>query len=420
MTGTLEQANGILKIVTGKFTRNYSTRPTLFNRANKGAGEKLGDRGFEIPTEIEGNWAHTWMTESGDYPAGRSVKTIRPTVFTKEYKHSVRLSMRAIETIKPGKTAVKDWYKENVDGSVAAAYKMNNIYAWGTGNGVIGTISSGAASATQTLNNSNNVRYLRNGMLIEIWSSDYVTSRGTARITSFPTPGTTTITLSASLTSTTTDVVTIAGGANNAITGMDTIVDNVTDGPVIFQNTDRNEFLNYRGQVIDVDGAGIDTEILQRMIGAKLEVALGGRGMGDEEGDNGFDYDGYELVSYMSQRDAYIGLGYNLRRFEGKTKSIDLGFTAHEFSGMPWIAEVDCRKDAVYYIDWSKVQKFVDERGWHWVDIDGTIMRLVPSETTGRAFTAQAEGYFGCNWNLGSPDPRALGKVIDLAIPTSY
>ena len=76
-TGNIDQAQGVLKIVTGRYTKNYELAALAYNRANKGAGQPLSDRGFEIPTEIEGNFAHGWMTDGGDYPAGGSVKTIR-------------------------------------------------------------------------------------------------------------------------------------------------------------------------------------------------------------------------------------------------------------------------------------------------------------------------------------------------------
>ena len=51
-TGNIDQAQGVLKIVTGRYTKNYELAALAYNRANKGAGQPLSDRGFEIPTEI--------------------------------------------------------------------------------------------------------------------------------------------------------------------------------------------------------------------------------------------------------------------------------------------------------------------------------------------------------------------------------
>ena len=110
-TGNIDQAQGVLKIVTGRYTKNYELAALAYNRANKGTGNPLSDRGFEIPTEIEGNFAHGWMTDGGDYPAGGSVKTIRQAVYFKEFISSLRLTMRAIETVTSagGRAAISSW-----------------------------------------------------------------------------------------------------------------------------------------------------------------------------------------------------------------------------------------------------------------------------------------------------------------------
>lgn len=407
-TGNLQQAEGVLKIVGGEYTINYETQPSLFNRVNKGTGNALSDRGFEIPTEIEGNWAHGWPTDGGDWPVGGSIRTIRPQVFFKEYAHSVRLTIRAIRTIKPDAAYIKSWTEKNLDGSIRAGYKMNNIYAWGTGNGVLGTISTGANSTTQTFSNTNNVRYLRFGMKVSVYDPTLTTLRGSGIITSFPTPGQTTITLDTAINTTTSDVVTIFGGANMAVTGMRVIADDTTNGPVTFQGISRNTYRNYRAQLINANNDGLDVEILNRMIGAKIQVAMGA-----------INRDRYEIWSYMSQTAAYASLGYNLKRYEGKSKSLDLGYTSYEFQGMNWTEEVDCEKDGVYFMDFDKIEKYV-AKTWGWEDTDGRILRMIPSDTSGVAYQSQVEGYWTCDWNLGSPDPRGLGHIITLAVPTGF
>ncbi len=407
-TGTIQQAEGILKVTTGEYTRNWEDSAMLYNRLNKGSGNALSDRGFEIPTEISANWNHTWMTDGGAYPAGGSVKTIRPSVYFKEYIHSLRLTIRAIRTIKGDKSSVKNWLSINLDGAMEAAKKMCNRYAYGTGDGVLGTVSAGASSTTQTFNNDQNVRYFGNGMSLDFWDSTQSVLRGTASVTSFPIPGQTTITLSTSVSTTAGDVVTIHGGSNQAITGIKAIVDDTTEAGVMFQSTSRNTYPNYRAQVIDADSASLDLEILTQMIGAKIQVQYGKTNR-----------DRTELWAYPSQTAAFQSLGYNLKRIEGGSKSVKLGYTSYEFQGMAFTEDVDCDKDRVYYLDFDKLEKFV-ARGWGWIDDDGSILRLIPSSTSGSAYDAQCEGYWGADYNFGSPDPRPLGKIIDLDVPTGY
>jgi len=410
-TGNIDQAQGVLKIVTGRYTKNYELAALAYNRANKGAGQPLSDRGFEIPTEIEGNFAHGWMTDGGDYPAGGSVKTIRQAIYFKEFISSLRLTMRAIETVTSagGKAAISSWLERNVDSTIEDSYKLMNFYCMGTGNGVLATVSAAANSTTQTFDNNNNVRYLRNGMRLRFWNSARTVLRGSATITSFPTAGDTTVTLDSAVNvAAATDVATIFGGNNQAITGLKAIIDDTSEANVIFQNQSRNTYNNLRAQAIDASNASLDLELLTRMIGANIQIRMGAISRSE-----------YELWSYPSQTAAFQALGWNLKRITEGSKSVKLGYTSYEFQGMPWVEETDLDKDRVYFIDWSKIQKYV-AKDWGWKKPDGNILRLVPSSTSGIAYTSQAEGYWGVDCNLGSPDTRGLGKLYSLSVPTGY
>jgi hypothetical protein len=407
-TGTLQQAEGILKITTGRYTSNFETVPLLFNRLNKGSGNALSDRGFEIPTGISGNWNHGFMTDGGAYPAGGSTKTLRPAVYFKEFVGSTRLTVRAVETIKGDAGSVKSWLALNMDGQIETGYKMSNRYAYGTGNGLLGTISTGAASTTQTFNNDQNVRYFGNGMKLDFWDPTFSVLRGTATVTSYPIPGQTTITIDSSVTTVTGDYVTVHGGANQAFTGIKAIVDDTTEAPVMFQSVSRNTYPNYRAQVIDADGAGLDLELLTQMIGAKIQVQYG---MANR--------DKTELWAYPSQTAAFQSLGWNLKRIEEGSKSVKLGYTSYEFQGMAFTEDVDCDKDRVYYLDFDKLEKFV-AKGFGWMQTDGRILRLIPSSTSGSAYDSIVEGYWNACYNFGSPDPRPLGKIIGLSVQSGY
>lgn len=408
-TGNLQQAQGVLKIVGGMYTETYETEPMLFNRVEQGTGNALSDRGFEIATEVEGNWAHGWLTDGGDYPAGGSITTIRPNVFFKEYAHSVRLTGRAINSIKPDTAYIKSWTEKNLDGSIRAAYKMANRYAWGIGTGILATVSTGANSTTQTFANTDNVRYLGNGMLVSFYDPTLSTLRGTASITSFPTPGDTTVTLSAPINTTTGDVVVINGGANNVITGMQQIVDDGTNAGLIFQGINRNTYHKYRARVINAASDGLDPAYLRRMLGAQIQVIMGSLKRSD-----------YELWMYMSMSSAYSALGWNLKRYEGETKSFDIGYTTYDFEGIPLVEEVDCPKTSVFFVKWSTIKKFV-AKNWGWDQTAGNeILRPVPSSTAGIAWTNQYEGYYGALFNYGCTDPRANGLIYAFALPTGF
>lgn len=410
-TGNLIQAQGVLRILGGMYTETYETEPMLFNRVEQGSGNVLSDRGFEIATEVEGNWAHGWLTDGGDYPAGSSITTIRPTVFFQEYAHAVRLTGRAINSIKADNSYIRSWTEKNLDGSIRAAYKMANRYAWGIGNGVLGTVSTGANSATQTFANTDNVRYLGFGMAVDFWDPTLSTQRNATpvQIVSFPTPGDTTITLSAPVTTTTGDVIVIHGGANKTITGMQQIIDDTTNAGIIFQGTNRNVYHKYRARVINAQQDGLDPAYLRRMLGGQIQVIMGSLKRSD-----------YELWMYMSMSSAYVALGWNLKRWEGPSKSFDIGYTTYDFEGIPLVEEVDCPKTNVFFIKWSTIKKFV-AKNWGWDQTGGNeILRPVPSSTPGIAYMNQYEGYYGALFNYGCTDPRANGQIYNFALPTGF
>jgi hypothetical protein len=153
-----------------------------------------------------------------------------------------------------------------------------NFYCMGTGNGVLATVSAAANSTTQTFDNNNNVRYLRNGMRLSFWNAARTVLRGSATVTSFPTSGNTTVTLDSAVNvAAATDVATIFGGNNQAITGLKAIIDDTSEANVIFQNQSRNTYRNLRAQAIDASSASLDLELLTRMIGANIQIRMGAR-----------------------------------------------------------------------------------------------------------------------------------------------
>ena len=407
-TGDLTVANGVMKIVGGKLTKQYEEVPLLHNRMQKGKGTKISDRGVEIPTHLTGNYNHRFMTDGGDFPAGGSNTVKRAQVFFKNYAFAVRLTGAAIDAVNSLDVAyIKDWLQFNLDETMSASYKQGNVYAWGTGNGRLATISSGANSATQTVSNNDANRYLRDGLLID----SVTTSTGTltvagATISNSKASSTTFTTVAAMTTTVTSDIIVASGSYNLAFTGMGAIIDDTTNGPVVFQGLSRNTYTGYRAFRVTAASTGLDTSYLRRLLGAGIHIATGE-----------LNRDALELWSHPSQTAAYSSLGWNLRRFTGDSKSIDLGFTAYEYEGINWVEDVDCPKDRIYAIDWSTMGKYI-AKDFGWDDKTGSILRQVPSTTT--AYTDQYEAYMTARYNYGCTRPNKNGFIDLLAVPTGF
>ncbi len=403
-TGDLVVGNGVMKIVGGKLAKQYEETKLLHNRFQKGKGTKIGDRGVEIPTHLSGNYNHTFMSDGGSFPAGGSNASKRATVFFKNLAFSCRMTGAAIDSINGlDRAYIDDFLQWNLDETMNAGYKMGNIYAWGEGDGVLATISTGATSVTQTVSNNDANRYLRDGMLIEI--TDGTTSRGTATLTTAAASATTFL-MDASLASTTSDVVVAAGAYNLAITGIKAIIDDTTNAPVTFQGLSRNTYLGYRASRVAAASVGLDVSHLRRLLSAGIHIKVGE-----------LNRDALELWSHPCQTSAYSSLGWNLKRFTGDSKSVDLGFTAYEYEGINWVEDVDAPKTRVDAIDWSTMNKYV-AKGFGWDDKTGSVLRQVPSSTT--AYTDQYEAYWTGRYNYGCTRPNKNGWIDALAVPTGF
>ena len=127
----------------------------------------------------------------------------------------------------------------------------------------------------------------------------------------------------------------------------------------------------------------------------------------------------FEIWSYSSQWSAIAALGWTLKRYEGKSKSLDLGFTTVEWEGIPWVEDVYCPKDNVFFINWKTIRKFVT-KPWGWDETTGAIWNRVPSSTTGHNFDDIFEGYYDVICQYGCPDPRQNGRIYGLTVPTGY
>ena len=406
-TGDLTVANGVVKIVGGKLTKQYEESALLHNRLQKGRGTKIGDRGVEIPTHLVGNYNHAFMADAGEFPVGGSNQAKRAQVFFKNLAGAVRLSGAAIDSINSGDVAyIKDWLQWNLDESMGAIYKMGNIYAHGKGDGRLATLSAdGGSSTTQTVNNNDKNRFLKDGLKIDIVTPSTGAVAGSSTIANHAASSTTFTTDAAIDPGTSTDIVVASGSFNLAITGMLAIIDDTTNAPVFFQGLSRNTYTGYRATRVDAASTGLDVSYLRRALSAGIHIAVGE-----------LDRDVLEIWSHPAQTSAYSALGWNLKRFTGDSKSVDLGFTQYEYEGIGWTEDVDCFKDRVEFLDFSTMGKYV-AKDFGWDDKTGSILRQVVGTS---AYKDQYEAYLTARYNYGCTRPNKNACVDSLTIPTGF
>jgi hypothetical protein len=81
------------------------------------------------------------------------------------------------------------------------------------------------------------------------------------------------------------------------------------------------------------------------------------------------------IISDHDIRDAYAALVVADKRFVN-TLTLDGGFKALEYNGIPWVAEVDCQPNTVFFLDMEHL--FLMQMGdWKWMDRDGAVLSRV-------------------------------------------
>lgn len=404
--GDLTTANGVVKLVGGVISKQYEEKAFFHNRLQKGSGTKIGDRGVEIPTHLSSNFNHTFMTDGGEFPVGGSNLVKRASVFFKNFAATMRLSGAAIDSINGGDVGyIKSWLTFNQTETVKAAAKASNIYAHGLGNARLATISAGANSATQTVSNNDANRFLRDGLAIQSVTpaTGAITASGT--ILNAKASATTFTTVAAMTTTLTSDIIVAAGAFNLAITGKKQMIDDTTNGAVTFQGLSRSTYPSYRAFRVNANSAGLDVSFMRRALSAGVQIAKGE-----------LDRNALEIWTHPCQVAAYSALGWNLKRFDGKSTSLDLGFTVHEYEGIGMVEDVDCDKDRMDFIDFSTMAKYV-AKDFGWDDKSGSMLHQVVGTNS---YKDQVEAFYTARYNYGCTNPNGNAFIDTLSVPTGY
>jgi len=112
------------------------------------------------------------------------------------------------------------------------------------------------------------------------------------------------------------------------------------------------------------------------------------------------------IISSHDLRDAYAALVVADKRFVN-TLDLDGGFKALEYNGIPWIADVDCQPNTVFFIDTEHLQ-IMQMSGWDWMNKDGaTLSRVADTD----AYEAVLYWYA----DLTTDRPRAHSFLRDVA-----
>lgn len=421
----LTAAQPLMKIMFNpRISKQFNTAAVLWNRYVDGKGIPISNRGMEIPTHMGPNANFDWYSDGGTLPTGGGESMTSALVGFFSFAMAIQLTGAALDAAGADSVTYARALAFNIKMATINAIKYLNIYAFLDGTGILAKVGATPTLST-TVNTTVNVtgsievsHYLRPGMTIAFQTGTTSTVKATATIISMDQPieiatGTNIVVGPASSAAvlavgdgiTVTQTSAASDSFANVMSGLQVIVDNGTITPV-FQNINRSLQTQYNGGVISLSGSpALARDHLRRMIASVQNL-------------QGRVSPSLEFMSGLGQLHAYMDMGWTLKRFNDANKKLDLGYTAVEWEGFPWIIDTDCPKDHIFAVDRDLMFKTV-ARELSFDDRTGSILRQVPSSTAGQ-YTDAFVAYLIFRGNLGTYAPNGHTKLLGLAVPPGY
>lgn len=414
----LTAADPLMKIhFNPRIVKQFNTAAVLFNRYFEGKGTPISNRGLEIPIHTDPNADFLWYSDGGTMPGGSGQGVNRSVVGFVSFCLAVQFTGAALDAAGDDSVTYARALTFNIKNATIDAIKYLNIYSFLDGTGMLAKINTNATLSTTTTTNldvsgtSDGSRFLRKGMTIDVQNgvtSTLRTNCGGLVINLIV--NSTTIQVQAAAAAGTPqvgDAVIVTGSWAKVISGLQVIIDNATLATT-FQNVNRSTVPAFNGNVIALSGTPpLARDYLRRSL-ALIQIARGAVDPGM-----------MEIWSHPAQLHQYADMGWSLMRFaDVKSKKLDLGYTAYEWEGVPWVVDTDCPKDHIFWLDRESMLK-VTARNLSFDDRTGAILRQLPSATAGR-YDDKFVAYLIARFNLGTYAANCNTKVNGLGIPSGY
>lgn len=347
---------------------------------NSGVGARIGttsDTAGYLPTPGSQSWVTASLTRAHYYGG------------FKVYGSALAASMRDGTSI--------DLINKEMIGVKKDMAKIVNQDLFGSGTGIVTTVTTTASSATQTVADSSKL-YEGQPIVFADASGVNALARTIESITN-----STTIVLTATVDTTTNTLVnvfragvTASGGLaseyNNTIVGLDLINDSAGTYAGINRATAGNTYW----KATEISGAtGLSVDLMNRVINA-MRIKAGGKCS--------------LIVTNEVHWRQYGNLIDPSRRWMSTVKTLDGGFPMLEFNGIPVTWDPDCPSGVMHFLDEDVLELLVEE-DLSVMDTDGNVLRHVG---TGATAEDAYESRYVYRAQLGCPNPGQLAKLTSL------
>ena len=361
---TTNTADAALKTYYLKVLQNQlndNTNP-FYNKIATSDKNIIGHKVVRLaPYALNGGFG--FASDSGNLPVAASNKYTTFETTTKDMYGVIEISDKAIKASRLNTNSFVDLLNQEMNGILQAA-KFNYSRALYTdGSGIIAKIT--AAVSNNTVITVDSVKYLMEGMIIDILNATPITAKRIVAINRT----TRKVTLDSAVTVASNDKITVQNSHNKEITGLGAIL-----------NSDTTQSLY-----------GVDRSVNYWMM-PYMKTITGE--ISDSKIQTAIDY----LEENTGSTVDYISCAYDVRRFylnylELTRRNIDPmtlsgGFKAISFSGIPIVANRHC-PDATMDLLNSSSFTMHTLADWEWLDDDGKILKQIAGKPAWSAVLAK-------------------------------
>jgi hypothetical protein len=232
---------------------------------------------------------------------------------------------------------------------------------------------------------------IKAGMIVDIYTDSGGDPSSTRTVDSVQVTATTatTLTMGTAITCADGEHVIREDARGQELLGLDAIVDD--DTGTIYQIS-RSTYPEWQSNEVDASSAPLSLDLMQQAFVAAEENGEGDISLG---------------VTDYTQWRKYGNLLVGDRRFP-TALSLDGGFTALDFNGIPIVPDRDCQALRMYFLDESTFTIYEMTAGWQWDETDGRILHKVSRQAAYEALL-----YNFCE--LACDDPKNNSRIVSLA-----
>lgn len=374
--------------------------------------EKVSSRSMRVPLQIRpGGRAGQATMDGDDLGRGSGTRYEPATLSPIFFRFAVEITKLVEYATNNSNKAIANAAKREVKQGMRQFRSFLNAMAQTAGDGVLGEIESVAANVF-TMDLPHRADLVYHNQIIQVYSADLQTNRGTAEITSIdPEAGTITVDLAPGGT-VATDLIVLDGvsGADPvSLFGLKYHHNDASTG--LWLNLDRANFPEIRTPRVDAGSAALTTGPIRLALN-KIRKALGAKVL-----------QGKKLVAYMNveQEHAYEALGIVISEIikQGTDKEgLDLFFSGRKtMSGVPILADTQADPTRIDYAELGAFGRAVMKD----IDLYEVGGRTVwPIRGASGGLASAYLFYFVHGFQLFHENPRCGSYIDGLTRPAGY